>query len=104
MSRTTSDAIRVPLRPDLLGPTYVLAVFSIRGEWAVLARSTVSARLDVLGEVLTSVTGTACKVLKVDCDPEDIDAICAAVSELPLSDVGASFDHLEPFFTKRGRS
>lgn len=103
MSRVTTDTLRVPVRADLVGPTYVLAMFSIRGEWAAVARSTVPGRLDVLGEVLTSISGTACKVLKVESDPEDIDAICAAVAAIPHSEVGPAYDHVEPYFSKRNR-
>ncbi len=80
------------LRGGLGGPTFVLAVFVYApAGWVAVARSLHRAKLDALAQQLRPVAHASFRVIEVDCDPEDVEAVEAAVLALPRVD--ADFDN-----------
>lgn len=97
--RGSADDLRVAVPRSLSSSTFVLVMFSFSAQrWFVVARSPRMAALDGLGLVLEPITSQPCRVIAVECDPDDIEAIEAAALKVePPSSNAEMREHFAPF-------
>lgn len=75
------------LRGGLDGPTFVLCLFVYATPaWVAVARSAHRAKLDALADLLAPLVMQPFQVIEVACDPDNVEAVEAAVAKLALVD------------------
>lgn len=86
--RGSSDDLRSAVkRFKVGGPTFVLFLWVSREfRWFPVARSPIRAKVAALAAALAPLVSEPCSVVRVECDPDDVEAIEAEADRVPFAE------------------